>query len=329
MNKKLSLAVILGLIVVLVFTSISFAQQKLKMGMMEAKIQPAGEAAGRFAELVEKYTDGKYKVDVYYGAALGETGDVMEQVMDGKVQLYWCGISWLENVADDFKIFSLNWAFDGNDHLAKFFETKRFEEMKAELEKLDLKLIGNYAFRNPRNLLTKKPILSIEDIQGVLLRVPPQPMYQKSWAAVGANPTQMDYGEVYMALRQGVIDGMENPIESIFGRSFQEVASYLTFTQHLLNPYVILMTADLFNSLDKDTQNAFIRAAKESGKWFADSLGAVEEEYIRKMMRENSAVFIRIDTTPFSEKIRPLAHELEGKGEWSEGLFDYVRSLVE
>ena len=329
MNKKLSLAMVLSLIVVLVFTSVSFAQQTLKMGMMEAKIQPAGEAAGIFAELVEKYTDGKYKVDVYYGAALGETGDVMEQVMDGKVQLYWGGISWLENIVDDFKIFSLNWAFDDNDHLAKFCETERFEEMKAELEKLNLKLIGYYAYRNPRNLLTKKPILSIEDIQGVLLRVPPQPMYLRSWAAVGANPTQLDYGEVYMALRQGVIEGMENPIESIYGRSFQEVASYLTFTQHLLNPYAIVMTADLFNGLDKDTQDTFIRAAKESGQWFADNVGAVEEEYIREMMKKNNTVFIRIDTTPFSEKIRPLAHELEGKGEWSEGLFDYVRSLVE
>ena len=135
MNKKLSLAVILSLIVVLVFTSVSFAQQKLKMGMMEAQIQPAGEAAGRFAELVEKYTGGKYTVDVYYGAALGETGDVMEQVMDGKVQLYWCGISWLENVVDNFKIFSLNWAFDGNDHLAKFFGllSKIFSTIKNQV----------------------------------------------------------------------------------------------------------------------------------------------------------------------------------------------------
>lgn len=330
MKKKLFLVMVLGLIVVLLFTSVSFAQQVLKMGLGEAKIQPVGEAASMFGELVEKYTDGKYKVDVYHGGALGPTPDLLEQIKDGEgVQINWGGISWLENIVDDFKIFSLNWAFDDNDHLAKFCETERFEEMKAELEKLNLKLIGYYAYRTPRNLLTKKPILSLEDIEGLLLRVPPQPMYQKSWAAVGVKTTQTSSSEVYMGLRQGLIEGMENPIESIYGSSFQEVASYITFTQHLLNPYAIVITADLFNGLDKDTQNAFIRAAKESGKWFADNVGAKEEEFMKQMMKENSTVFIRIDTTPFSEKIRGLARELESEGEWSEGLFNYVRSLVE
>ena len=67
--------------------------QLLRMGMMERADSAAGEAAARFAELVEEYTDGRYTVDVFYDGALGETGDAIESVMDGGIQLWWNGIS--------------------------------------------------------------------------------------------------------------------------------------------------------------------------------------------------------------------------------------------
>ena len=253
--------------------------QTMRMGMMETDQSAAGLAAARFAELVEEYTDGRFEVDVYYNAALGETGDAIESVMDGGIQLWWNGISWYENFVDDFKIFSLNWAFDDNAHLARFFASDRFQvEMKDQLRAVNLEMIGHHAFRNPRNVLSRVPIRGNEDLQGLLIRTPPQPMYVRSWAATGANPTQMDYGEVYTALRQGAIDAMENPIDNVHGQSFQEVAKYYAETQHLLNPFAIVMNLDLWESLSDADQNAFLRAAQESGDYHVSIVGGMEEE---------------------------------------------------
>ena len=304
--------------------------QSLRMGMGETQDSAAGEAAAMFADLVEEYTDGAYTVDVFYDAALGETGDAIESVMGGGIELWWSGISWYENLVDDFKIFSLNWAFDDNNHLARFFETDRFQEdMKGQLREVNLELIGTEGYRNPRNVLSAVPIEGNEDLEGLLMRTPPQPMYVRSWQAVGANPTQMDYGEVYTALRQGAIEAMENPIDSIHAQSFQEVATHYALTQHLLNPYAIVMNLDLWEGLSSEHQEAFLQAASEAGQHHASIVSEVEQEIRQIWTEEYNITFVEMDIPALAEQVRPLATELEAQGEWSQGLFDYVRSLSE
>ena len=303
--------------------------QSLRMGMMERGDSAAGQAATRFAELVEEYTDGRYSVDVFFDGALGETGDAIESVMGGGIAIWWNGISWFENLSDDFRIFSLNWAFDNNEHLARFYETDRFEEMKDQLREINLELLTAEGYRNPRNVLSAVPIESNEDLQGLLMRTPPQPMYVRSWEAVGANPVQMDYGEVYTALRQGAIEAMENPIDSIHAQSFQEVASHYALTQHLLNPYAISMNHDQWAGLSEEDQDAFLRAASEAAQHHADIVGEVEAEIREEWEEDYGITFVEMDIPALAEKIRPLAEELEAQGQWSEGLFDYVRSLSE
>lgn len=300
----------------------------LRMGLMETEGTASAMAAQRLAELVEQYTDGRYSVDVFPGAALGETGDAIESVMDGGIQLWWNGISWYENFADDFRIFSLNWAFDDNDHLLRFFETDRFQvDMKDQLRALNLEMIGYQAFRNPRNVLSRVPIRGNEDLDGLLIRTPPQPMYVRSWAATGANPTQMDYGEVYTALRTGAIEAMENPVDAAHGMSFQEVAKYYAETRHLLNPYATVMNRDLWESLSDADQEAFLRAAREAGEYHTAIVDEMENEIREIWTNEHGVTFVEMNIPELAEKVRPLALEMEERGEWAPGLFDYVRSL--
>jgi TRAP-type transport system periplasmic protein len=301
-----------------------------RMGLMEQENSASGEAAGRFAELVEEYTDGRYTVDVFYDGALGETGDAIEGVIDGSIQLWWNGISWYENFADDFRIFSVNWAFDDNDHLARFFETDRFQvDMKDQLRDLNLEMIGYEGYRNPRNVLSAVPVEGNEDLEGLLIRTPPQTMYVRSWQAVGANPTQMDYGEVYTALRQGAIEAMENPIDSIHAQSFQEVASHYVLTQHLLNPYAIVMNLDAWDRLSDADKEVFLQAAQEAGHHHASIVGEVEDKIRQEWIEDYDITFVEMDIPALAENMRPLAEEMEADGQWSEGLFDYVRSLSE
>ena len=306
------------------------APRTLRMGMMETQQDAAGQAAARFAELVEEYTDGRYVVDVFFDGALGETGDAIESVMDGGIELWWNGISWYENFVDDFKIFSLSWAFDGNEHLARFFETDRFQvDLKGQLRDANLEMIGHHAFRNPRNVLSRVPIESNDDLEGLLIRTPPQPMYVYSWEQVGANPTQMDFGEVYTALRQGAVDAMENHIDNIHGQSFQEVATHYAETRHLLNPFATVMNLDLWESLSEDDQQAFLRAAEEAGDYHVSIVSDHEAEIREIWAEEYGITFVDMDIPALAERIRPMASEMEAAGEWTEGLFDYVRSLAE
>lgn len=302
----------------------------LRMGLMEESHTPAGEAAARFAELVEEYTGGDFPVDVFYGGALGETGDAIEDVMDGSIELWWGGISWYEEVVDDFRIFSLNWAFDDNDHLARFLASDRFQvQMLDELRDLNLEMIGYHAFRNPRNVLSRVEIQSVDDFDGLLIRVPPQPVYRRSWAAVGASPTELDYGEVYTSLSQGVIEAMENPIESIYGQSFQEQAKYLVETRHLLNPYSISINKDFFDAVSPEYQEAFRRAARESGEWFSANIEEAERQIRQEFIDEYGVTFVEVDTGELASRVMNVVEDLEAAGDISEGLFEYARGYAD
>ena len=206
------------------------------MGKSEAPETPSHKSAQRIGDLAEERSDGRLKIDVFPGGALGSVASTIEHPTIGTVDRYWGGISWYEKFQPDFKIFSIGWGFLSEEHMLKFMDTDKFAEMKSSLvEQRNLRMISNSGLRSPRLLLSKKPVYSIDDMVGLRVRVPDQPIYLKTWGAVGASPVRLDYGEVYLALRQGIADAMENPIEGIHGEAFYQVADNVVYTNHLLN----------------------------------------------------------------------------------------------
>jgi TRAP-type transport system periplasmic protein len=320
-----------ALVVGIGVTGEAWAQRALTltMGMSEAPETPSHLAAQRIADLVEERSDGRLRIDVFPGGALGSVASMIEGVTTGTVDLYWGGISWYEKFHPDFKIFSIGWGFLDEDHMLRFMETETFEEMKEELrQSRNLRMISHHGLRSPRLLLSKVPVHSPEDLQGVRVRVPDQPIYLRTWEAVGASPVRIDYGEVYLALRQGIADAMENPIEGLHGMAFYEVADHVIYTNHLLNPYAVVVNEQRFQSLDEDLKEILVQSALDGSAYYVEIRDELEAE-AKKEMEEAGTQFIEVDLRPFMEKTRVLAQELEAEGEWSEGLFDYVQSFAD
>lgn len=208
-------------------------------------------------------------------------------------------------------------------------ETDRFAEMKDSLvEERNLRMISNTGIRSPRLLLSKKPVHSIDDLVGLRVRVPDQPIYLKTWEAVGASPVRLDIGEVYLALRQGIADAMENPIENIYGNAFYEVADYIINTNQLLNPYSVVINEQRFQSFDAELQEILVQAAIEGSAYYVEIRDELESQN-KADMEAFGTTFIDVDLVPFMERSRAVAQELEAAGEWSPGLFDYVASLAD
>ncbi len=301
----------------------------LTMGMSEPSGTPSHLAAERIAELVEERSGGQIKIDVFPGGALGSVASTIENVTMGTVDLYWGGISWYEKFQPDFKIFSIGWGFLDVDHMLKFMATDRFAEMKDSLvEERNLRMISNTGIRSPRLLLSKKPVHSIDDLVGLRVRVPDQPIYLKTWEAVGASPVRLDIGEVYLALRQGIADAMENPIENIYGNAFYEVADYVIYTNHLLNPYSVVINEQRFQSFTPELQEILVQSAIDGSAYYVEIRDELEAQN-KADMEAFGTKFIEVDLRPFMERTRVVAQELEAAGEWSPGLFDYVASLAD
>ncbi|WP_366654908.1 TRAP transporter substrate-binding protein [Fodinicurvata sp. EGI_FJ10296] len=301
---------------------------RLTMGMSEAPDSPSHMAAERISELAAERSDGRLQIDVHPGGALGSVSSMIEGTTTGSIDLYWGGISWYENFNPDFKIFSIGWGFQNEDHMLRFMDTDRFEEMKENLrETRNLRMISHHGLRSPRRLICTVPVESPDDLDGVRVRVPDQPIYLQTWEAVGADPVRIDYGEAYLALQQGIADCVENPIEGLYAMSFYEQTDYLMYTDHLLNPYTVVVNEQTFQELGEELQEILIQAALEGSEYYV-SIRDEEEATALSQMEEAGIEVIRPDLQPFAERSRELARELEADGEWTEGLFDYVFDLA-
>jgi tripartite ATP-independent transporter DctP family solute receptor len=152
-------------------------------------------------------------------------------------------------------------------------------------ENYELKGLGFFenGFRNLTN--SKRPVRTPADVQGLKLRTMENPLHMASWRALGANPTPMAFGELFTALQQKTVDGQENPMELIFQNKFFEVQPYLTKTQHIYTPYVILMNLELWNELTPAQQELFQKSVDEAVVYqreAATNLDKIAEEGIRK-----------------------------------------------
>lgn len=334
MSLKKSGVLLLALLIIsfgLHSNSVNAETTTLNFGMLEASGTPATDAIAEvFVPQFEEAQD-EYEVEFYPDGALGDTVDVIEQVTHGEAaHIYRAGTSNYDEFADDISIFALNWVFDSNEHVQKFLDSEWMAEVTEELkEEGNLYMPGEFGLRPPRHLLSNELILGPEDIEGLSVRVPAVPLYMDAWSAVGAEPVQVEYGEAYLALQQGAVDAMENPVDAAYGMAFQEVIDYWIEVAHLFNPYGTVVNADIWEEMSPEVQEAFYDALAAAEDWYERQMDEKLGEYRAEMMREEGNIFIEFDTGPLAEQMEPLAHELEEEGEWGEGLFDYIRDLIE
>src|SRR5690606_20026622 len=116
-----------------------------------------------------------------------------------------------------------------------------------------------------------RPIVKPQDLKGIKLRVPAGEWRVKMFQAYGANPTPMAYGEVFTALKTGVMDGQENPVPQIWGGKFYEVQKYISLSGHVFAPAWLVASPNQFAKLPEDVQKIISDSARET------------EEYVREL----------------------------------------------
>jgi TRAP-type C4-dicarboxylate transport system substrate-binding protein len=140
---------------------------------------------------------------------------------------------------------------------------------------------------------------------------------------MGAQPTPLALGEVYTALQQGVIDGVENPLSVLYGGKFHEVAKYLTLDAHIKLLTSWFCGTTFFNSLTPEQQKLLVETGEEAALFNNKIQEEAVQDYIAKFKAEGVEV-INVDIAAFQAKARPFYDLPEFKGLWTAGLFDTV-----
>jgi len=258
------------------------------------------KASLKFKEIVEEKSNGQIKVTIYPNNQLGSEVDVIQSILtNGGCDITFTGET-MQTYAEELGIIGMPYGITSETHMKKVLEG----EVGKELEKLMLdsgmRVLG-YFERGPRNITSKKPINTPDDLKGFIIRVPQSPMTVAAFEAMGAKPTPMAFGEVFTSLQQGVIDGQENPLAMIKTGAFFEVQKYVNVTEHLRAWVYITIGEEKFQSLTPELQEVVKEAAKEMQK-YEHELFIAEENALVEELKGKGMEFITVDQKPFKEK---------------------------
>ena len=262
----------------------------------------SGAMVSVFKSLIETATNGEIKIEVFANGQLGKDNEVIQQVRDGLVES--C-ISSSGGVAQHYPmigIFDLPFVFP-NIHsaeevidLSSDFGQKLAADINAKTGLKVLGLLDSGGFFEMTN--SKRPITSIEDMEGLRIRTMTLPTHETIISSLGGQPTALPWAEVYTALQTSVADGQMNPLPVISFAKFEEVQKFLTITNHLITPYVWFVNEDFYNSLtdeEKEIMQWASAVAVEAGRGISRIIESTALPKLAEKMEINALTAEELD----------------------------------
>src|SRR5690242_8217918 len=216
---------------VIIFATAAAAQD-VRIGNATANDTQAA-ANDKFAELISKYSNGKLQATAHHGSSLGTIAQMVRALQAGSVHGMIFPAGFLSPVIPELAMFDLPFLLPGAPaEITRFAaQSKAAELMKHRAAEKGIVIVAFHGI-GPQSFLTKFPVAKLADLQGKKIRVIPSPPRIGAYQDWGAVARPMELGEVYTALQQGTIDGLENPPDVIYKMKLYEAAKYYTITEH-------------------------------------------------------------------------------------------------
>ena len=224
----------------------------------------AGRGLTKFAELVDEYSGGAMKVQVFYDTTLGNSTAVVSGMIQGTVDIGICGDSYYSGLVPEIQAFELPFMFEDKEDARSAVNGESGQYVLDQLATKGIQGLSFWeiGFRQLTNNI--RPVSTPADLNGIKIRCLPATYQVKAWEAAGAIPVPMDVSELYSSLQQKVVDGQENPISEIYANRFYEVQKYISMTNHVYTPMLLSMSAIRWAGLDDAQKDIIMKAAKEA-----------------------------------------------------------------
>ena len=224
---------------------------------------PTVEAVRYVDKLLKERSNGRLGVKVFPNGALGNERDTIEQLKIGGLDMMRINVAPLNNVVPETMVTALPFVFRSTEHMRSVLDGPIGDEILAAMEPQGMVGLAFYD-SGSRSFYTKKPVKTLADLKGMKIRVQQSDLFVSMIEALGANPTPMPMGEVYTALKTGIIDAAENNYPSYESSRHFEAAKYYNRTQHVMAPEVLVFSKVVWDRLSKDDQALIRKAAKDS-----------------------------------------------------------------
>lgn len=293
--------------------------------------EPIDLGCKEWARLIEERSNGTMTVQLFPSSQLGSKTDLVDQMLMGEGIIHIGDAAfWADYGAPEIGIASAPYIYDDWDQYFKLLETDWWKSQVDLLAQNGLRLTtSNWAY-GVRELMTTKPVRTLEDLSGLIIRTPNNVMQMKTWEEMGAAPTAMALGDVYTATQQGTIDGMENPMATLYGQAYYEVAKYITMIDYIRMPIQWVTSESWFQSLTEEQQKILCESGDEAGLFHNQKQDEMIEQYISDMEANGVEIIYPDDAemARFKEAALKIYENPEVTGKWSDGLYENIRGMI-
>lgn len=266
---------------------------------------PTVLAVRHMGELVAKRTNGRHSIKVYAKSALGIEKDTIEQTKLGALAMTRVNSSAMNNVCPETTVVTMPFLFNSKDHMRRSLDGPVGEDILKACAAQGFIGLAWYD-SGARSIYTvKKPIKTLADAKGLKVRVQQSDLWVSLLEAMGANATPMPFGEVYTALKTGLIDAAENNYPSYESSRHFEVAKYFSKTEHSMAPEILLFSKRTWDTLSPEDQKIIREAAKESVVYMR-KLWDEREEKSLATVKAAGAQIVEVDKASFQAAMKPV-----------------------
>ncbi len=301
LTKKL-----LGIALSVIVTSCLVQARDFRAADTHHRDYPTVQAVKYMGEILSKKTNGRLGINIYPGRQLGEEKDTIEQTIAGAIDIDRINLAPLNGIVPETAIPALPYIFRSIEHMHKVMDGEIGDRILKALEPYGLIGLAFYDSGARSFYNTKREIRKPSDLKGLKIRVQNSDLFIATMEALGANATPMEFGQVYTALKTGVIDGAENNWPSYETTRHYEVAKFYSLDMHSMSPEVLVMSKISWDKLSKSDQ----KLVKEAAKASVPKMRELWENKVaiskKKILAAGNKVITDIDKQPFIDAMDPV-----------------------
>ena len=298
---------------------------KIRFAHSLSSTEPAHLAAEFFAKNVAQRTNNRVQIQVFPSEQLGSGKEVNEMIRQGANVMNITDPGYMADFVPDIAVLNGPYLIKDPADYQKLLDSEWFKGIEKKLDAAGFKLIMANGFFGQRHLIADKPVRKPEDIAGMTVRVPPNPMWIETFKAMGARPTTVQWSEIYSALQQNVVAAAEAPLGSLWGSKLHETRKVISMTGHFTAFTMWPINIKYFRSLPADIQQILVEEGAKGGAEMTRLTLEMNDEYVKKLKAGGVTFTEDVDTAAFQRATTPVYKAFP---KWSPNLHETVMAVL-
>lgn len=289
------------------------AEFELKLAWLTADspIDPYAITAHAFKKELEAALPGRVEVQLFPNRQLGDDKEILEGLQFGTIDMGVITNAVVANLEPTYQLVDLPFLFGSAEQAHMVLDGEVGEQLAANLRNDGVVSLGaaEGGFRNMIN--NTRPVRTPKDVEGVKFRTMQNPVFIEMFSSLGGSPVPMAWGEVFTAMQQGTVDGLEIPTSVVNSNNYADVTKYLSFTRHTYSAIHLLMSERNFERLPEDVQQAVIDAGRAAIATQRQAVAAAEADVVAALVEKGMEINEIDDVGAFRAKVGPVYERFE------------------